>query len=251
MVCGFVRRGLATSATLAPWTGFVWWSRVGRFVLLGGRVLVRAGFACCHTMRAEPQVQCAPRSTNVGAVCACAQAWNGRDRPNKRLPTAAVTGGGPPASQHRGGQEDFDVVCQRGPTVSVHSRGCSARAAARGGVGGFGDTGGTGRRRRQRRAVWRSAGPAGSGGFGSAAGGDGGAGGAGGTVFGSGGAGGAGGVATVAGHGGHGGNAGLLYGTGGAGGAGGFGGFGGDGGDGGIGGLVGSGGAAAAAAPVP
>ncbi|CKU58294.1 PE-PGRS family protein [Mycobacterium tuberculosis] len=58
---------------------------------------------------------------------ACAQAWNGRDRPNKRLPTAAVTGGGPPASQHRGGQEDFDVVCQRGPTVSVHSRGrCSA-----------------------------------------------------------------------------------------------------------------------------
>ncbi|KCQ72401.1 hypothetical protein X194_01018 [Mycobacterium tuberculosis BTB11-236] len=100
---------------------------VGRFVLLGGRVLVRAGFACCHTMRAEPQVQCAPRSTNVGAVCACAQAWNGRDRPNKRLPTAAVTGGGPPASQHRGGQEDFDVVCQRGPTVSVHSRGrCSA-----------------------------------------------------------------------------------------------------------------------------
>ncbi|CKT02654.1 PE-PGRS family protein [Mycobacterium tuberculosis] len=127
MVCGFVRRGLATSATLAPWTGFVWWSRVGRFVLLGGRVLVRAGFACCHTMRAEPQVQCAPRSTNVGAVCACAQAWNGRGRPNKRLPTAAVTGGGPPASQHRGGQEDFDVVCQRGPTVSVHSRGrCSA-----------------------------------------------------------------------------------------------------------------------------
>ncbi len=78
-------------------------------------------------MRAEPQVQCAPRSTNVGAVCACAQAWNGRDRPNKRLPTAGVTGGGPPASQHRGGQEDFDVVCQRGPTVSVHSRGrCGA-----------------------------------------------------------------------------------------------------------------------------
>ncbi len=63
-------------------------------------------------------MQCAPRSTNVGAVCACAQAWNGRDRPNKRLPTAGVTGGGPPASQHRGGQEDFDVVCQRGPTVT-------------------------------------------------------------------------------------------------------------------------------------
>ncbi|CMM01858.1 PE-PGRS family protein [Mycobacterium tuberculosis] len=96
-------------------------------MLLNAGVLVRAGFACCHTMRAEPQVQCAPRSTNVGAVCACAQAWNGRDRPNKRLPTAAETGGGPPASQHRGGQEDFDVVCQRGPTVSVHSRGrCSA-----------------------------------------------------------------------------------------------------------------------------
>ncbi|CRH13558.1 PE-PGRS family protein [Mycobacterium tuberculosis] len=80
-------------------------------------------------------MQCAPRSTNVGAVCACAQAWNGRDRPNKRLPTAAVTGGGPPASQHRRGQEDFDVVCQRGPTVSVHSRGrCSIHIF--GGAGG-------------------------------------------------------------------------------------------------------------------